>query len=183
MILRQTRGRKSNNYFHGMTDIDRKILEERVDKQFLTSKKNQENLNKFKITTGVYLDRYRKSLGMPAEEIALKIGVTVAQLRKYETGDTAISAAKFFLASCFLSNSDQSKDKGSFFNSLLDQLQQIFYETKTVENQEFKSFKTTTIQKVRKKVDEEIIKLDLTELRTVNKMLNLINKNKVNVKN
>jgi transcriptional regulator with XRE-family HTH domain len=183
MILKQRRGRKLLTYFHGMTDVDRKILEEKVDKQFEQSKKNQEDLHQYKIALGVYLDRYRKYIGIPSEDIALKIGVTIAQLRKYETGDTSISAAKFFLASCFLSHADRSKDKSLFFNSLLDQLQKIFYQTKVVPDKESKSLKTTTIQKVRKKVEEEIVKLDLSELRKVNQILNLINKNKQNVKN
>jgi transcriptional regulator with XRE-family HTH domain len=183
MNIKQRRGRKSIGHFEGMTDIDRNLLTERVDKKFLACKNNKENLHKFEIIIGNYLDRYRKYMGIPAEEIASKIGVNIAQLRKYETADTSISAAKFFVAACYLCNNDKSKEKNSFFNSLINELQKLFSETKIVSNEEIVDFKISTIQKVRKKLDEEIIKLDLGELRKVNQILSLINKNKPNIEN
>lgn len=182
-MLKETRGRKSKDYFHVMNDIDRKVLEERVEKELSTNKKNKEILHSFTTVLGTYLTRYRRAMGIRVEEIALKIGVNVAQLRKYETGDTAIGAGRFFIAACYLSYNDKSKDRNLFFNSLIAELQNLFYETKIISKDEIQSLKTTPLEKMKKRFDEEIMSLNEKELKKIYDVVFLINKNKKNVKN
>ena len=182
-MFKETRGRKSTNHFHTMNDVDRKLLEERINKKLLTSKKNKEILDSFKLVLGTYLTRSRRAMAIPAEEIALKIGVNIAQLRKYETGDTCISAARFFVAACYLSHNEKSKDKNSFFNSLIQELQKLFHETKTISKEENQDLKTTPVEKIKKRLDEEIMILTHKELKKVCDIVFLINKNKSKIKN
>lgn len=179
-MLKETRGRKSKNYFHVMNDVDRKGLAERVDKQLSANKKNKEIFHNFTTVLGTYLTRYRRALGVPVEEIALKMGVSVAQLRKYENGDTYISAGRFFIAACYLSYNDKSKDKNLFFNSLIEELQNLFYETKIVSKEEIQSLKTTPVEKIKKRLDEEIMFLSEQELKKIYDVVFLISKNKRN---